>query len=444
MSMETDLTRGSIPRQLIRYALPLIGSSVLQAAYGIVDMIVAGQFIGSAGLSGITNATTVITLLTQIIFGLCTGGCILVGQYYGAKDRENCRSAATTLYTMGLAIGIIFAVVLFLLSGSIIRLLKAPALQEAGIYMRTCCVGLIFVAGYNATSAALRAIGNSRAPLVCIIATSAVNIVLDILFVLPLNMGVFGAALATIIAQAISFLVALFFVVRSRDVLGIHPLHFRLDRVKLFKEAQLGLPCVAQETMVAISWLSITYLLNSHGIAASAASGVATKTKDLAQLFIVSAMNAAATMVAQNLGAGEYERAKQTTMTALKLTIAAACVLILITECFAPQLVACFTREADTAALAVLNLRIEIIGQIFYAVFLTYHALMIGAGTTWYVFLSAFINCIPVRITLAFLLNHFFGISGLFTALMLAPASSIPFCLWYYRSDRWKTNAIKQ
>lgn len=444
MALQNDLTQGGVFRRLTRYAIPLVLSNILQATYGVVDMIVAGRCIGSAGLSGITNANTVISLVTQIIFGLCNGGCILVGQYFGAGEKEETRRSARTLYSMGLMFGVVFAALLFFFSDGIMALLRAPASEEAVLYNRVCAVGFLFVAGYNAAASSLRAIGNSRAPLVCIASTAVVNIALDILFVVPLKMGVFGAALATAISQAASFIVATVFIVRSRGILGIRPLRPSMNGSILLKELKLGVPCAVQQSVATISWLSVTFLFNAHGVAVSAGSGVSSKIKEFGQLLLSATATAASGMTAQNIGAGEFERARKTLYTAIRMTLCIAVCEIGVAHLFGESLVSLFTRDRDTALMACANLRIEIIGQLWYACILVYHAFMIGTGRPWYAFISSFINCIIFRVTLAFTLDHFFGVSGLFWACMIAPASSIPFGLWFERSGKWKKTLVRK
>lgn len=443
MRNQTDLTEGRIWRQLVRYSVPLVISSLLQAMYNIVDMIVAGYFIGSSGISAINNAGVVTTMITQVIIGITIGGNILIGQYYGAKDSENCKSTSVTLFSMSMIIGIVLALIFWFSSGAILTLLKAPALDEAIVYLEICSIGLFFVTGYNATSSALRAVGNSKAPLICIAATSVINIILDIIFVGPLQMGVEGAALATIIAQAVSFFIALYFVLRSKDIFGLSlsRLFIRADKLKMI--LKLGIPCAVQMSVAGLSWLSVTYLINDYGIAVSAGNGISAKIKDFCQMFIIAMANGASGMIAQNIGAGKYDRAKSILYSAMRITIAMSIVLIALVELFAPQMVSIFTQDADTAEAAVKNLRIEIIGQVFYASFLVYHALAIGAGHTWYVFFSSFSNCILFRLVLAIILNSLYGLTGLYIACMIAPSISVPMGFIYERSNRWRRTLVK-
>lgn len=441
---QTDLTTGGIYRSLVKYAAPVVGSNLLQALYGLVDTIVAGQFIGSAALSGLTNATMVTNMFTQILLGLCMGGGILVGQYFGAKDRENTQASAATLFTGSLLAGVIAAAVLFAGSRWILTLLGAPALEEADVYLRTCAVGFVFVAGYNGAAAVLRAVGNSKAPLACVAATAGVNVVLDVLFVAGFHWGVFGAALATVISQAASFVVAVWHLGRGADTFGISLRKLGLRRDMLRRELKLGLPCAVQMSVAAISWLSVTFLINGYGISVSAGNGVSNRIKEFCQLFITAMTTATSSMIAQNIGAGQFDRARKTMYSAMKITVTMALVIIGIVQLCAPWLVALFTEDGETAAAAVRNLRIEIFGQIFYAMFLVYHGLMLGSGDTWFVFLSSFINCVLARILLGVTFNHFWGLDGLYLVCMIAPFTSVPFGAWYDRSGRWRRTLIKE
>ena len=442
--ISTDLTQGSVWKKLVNYAIPLVLSSALQATYGIVDMIVSGHYIGSSALSAITNSNQIMTMLTNIFIGLTTGGNILIGQLFGAKKREDCKEATVTLFTGSILSGAVLSLVFYFLSRTMLTVMDAPTLDEATVYLQTCTIGILFIVGYNACSAALRAIGNSKVPLICVAATAVSNIVLDILFVGPMGLGVFGAALATIIAQAISFIVSLYFVLRDKELFGlsISNLYIRSDKLRTI--LRFGVPVAVQMSVGSISWLSVTYLINQYGQFVSAASGVAAKIKEFCQLFISAMMNAAASMIAQCIGARELERARKVMYTAMAITVSMSLVLICIVHAIAPQLVSLFTDEAETAVYAVKNLRIEILGQVFYASFLVYHSLALGSGHTWFAFCSSFVNCILVRIVLAVIFRHYFGLNGIYWACMIAPFSSVPIGLWYERSNRWQRPIVRK
>lgn len=438
MASHNDLTQGTIWRQLVKFSAPLVLSNVLQAMYGMVDMIVAGHFIGSVGISAINNASSVMTMITHIIIGLTTGGNILIAQHFGAKDYENCRRSSVSLFSASLIFGAVMAALFWILSRGMLQLLGAPTLDEATAYLKICSIGIFFISGYNANAAALRAVGNSRAPLICIAATSCLNIVLDLIFVGALSMGVSGAALATMLSQALSFFISFAFILKAPEFFAVRLKTLRIHGDRLRMMLKLGFPCAVQMSVAALSWLSVTYIVNTYGVTVSAGSGISMKLRDFATLFITAMSNGAAGMIAQCLGAEDYTRARKVLYTAMSITVGMSLVLIAIVELFAPNLVSIFTTDADTAAVAVRNLRIEIMGQVFYAIFLLYHSLGIGSGHTWYVFFSSFMNCILARIILGFTFNAIWGLDGLFWACMIAPLASVPVGIWFDRSGRWK------
>ena len=444
MTASSDLTQGSIGKKLLRYAVPLVFSSLLQALYNMADMIIAGQLIHEAAISAISNAGQVTHTLTNVIIGLCTGGNILIGQYFGARERDNVRQASVTLFSAGMILGAALSLGLYFASRGVMTALGAPALEESAEYLRICSVGIVFIMGYNIAAACLRAVGNSRAPMVCILCTALSNVVLDLLFVGPLGWGVAGAAWATVISQGASFLVALGYVLRGRELFGLSLKGLYIRREKLKMILKLGLPCAVQMSVASISWLSVTYLVNAYGVAVSAASGVAARIKDFCQLFIIAMCNAASGMIAQCIGARDYDRARKVLYTAMGTTVAMSALLIVLVELFAPAFVSLFSSDAQTLHWAAQNLRIEILGQVFYAVFLVYHALALGAGETWYVLVSSFVNCILVRIVLAVWFNALWGVTGIFWACMIAPLSSVPIGVWYERSGRWRKTLVEK
>ena len=433
-----DLTQGVIWKQLVKFSVPLVLSSLLQSVYGMVDMIVAGRYIGSIGLSAVNNSSTIMLFITQVLMGISTGGSILIGQNFGAGDRESCKLSITTLFTFSIAAGAALVAVFAILARPILVLFNAPALEEAVRYLVICAFGILFIAGYNATSAAMRAVGNSKAPLICVAVSCVLNIILDIVFSAALDMGVAGLAIATVISQGVSFVVSLFIVLRNRELYGLSlaKLYIRAD--KLRKLLKLGIPVCIQMTVANVSWLSVMYLINGYGIFVSAGYGVSVKIKNFCFLFITALSSGSAAMIAQNIGARQFDRARKTLYASMRIAVCVAVLIIAAVELFAPGLVSAFTSEQETSAIAVLNLRIEIISQVFYASFQMYHALALGAGHTWFVLLSSFVNCILARLVLIFVLDRLIGLVGIYIACMVAPASSVPVGYWYERSNRWR------
>lgn len=433
-----DLTIGRVRQTLIQYALPLVVMNLMQSLYSMADLLISGHFIGSRGISGINNSSQVMLLVTQIAIGLSQGGNILIGQFFGAREEEARKETTNTLFYSFMILSLATAILLRTFASSMLMALGAPAYGESLAYLRICTIGTMFIFGYNALVAAVRGVGDSRRPMLIIIISNCANIVLDILFVGGLKMGTAGAGLATVIAQGISFVLILVHVLRSRDVFGICIRHPQIQLKRFARILALGIPCAIQMSLAGLSWLTVTRYINHYGVAASAGGGVAAKIKDFCLLFTLAISSATSTMVAQTLGADKYSRAKEILYEAMKITMLASMVLIVAVEAGAPLLVRLFTREADVAAVAVQNLRIEMIGQIFYAIFMIYHGFALGAGHTWFVLLSSFVNCILVRVVLVILLDQALGLTGVFLACMIAPASSVPIGICYVKSGIWR------
>ena len=441
---QMDLTEGVIWKKLMVYAVPVILSSFLQSAYSITDLIVAGWFVGKGGISAINNASQVMILLTQIIMGITTGGTILMGQYYGAKDRENRVKTNLTLFGFSVLAGAVTMVFLFGAGGGILTALKAPALAPATIYLKICAVGLVPIFGYNALSAMLRSVGNSHQPFLCVAVTAGCNIVLDLLFMGVFRLGVAGAAWATVLAQLVSFLVCLVYVLGQKELFGLGRERLTIQKDKLLHMLKLGIPSAVQMTVVGLSWLFMTFLINGYGVEASDASGICVKIKDVALMFTIAMYSAATTMVAQCLGAKKFDRASRVVHIAMRISIGVTLVIILLVELFAPQLLSIFHPDAATMEIALKNLRIEILGQIFYASFMVYNALPLGAGHTMFALGSSLLNCIVVRVVLAIALNSTMGLVGIFWACAIAPASSVPLGYIYEHTGVWRRSLAEK
>ena len=430
MSTE-NLTEGSVFKSLLRYAAPMIVTSILQAVYSIVDIWIAGRYIGGNGISAISNGSLIMNLITQIAIGITVGGNVLISQYFGSGMDEDRKSAVGTLFVSSLLMSIIFGLMFYSWGGALLEFLNAPALEEATEYVQICSCGMAFIFGYNALSAILRAAGNSKIPMRIIMLSTAVNIVLDYVFVALMEMGVAGAALGTVIAQGVSFITALIYTSVKGSDYGFY--------IKILK---LGFPIALQWTIASVSWLAVAFLINLYGVDVSAGNGISNKIKDFCQLFITAMTSAAATMAAQNIGAGKFDRAKAVLNACLKTTVIMALIIIAIVEASAPFIVSFFNKDPVIAQHAVTNIRIEIIAQLFYAGFLSYNVLATACGDTKFVMANSFLNCIVVRLVLAFALESLIGITGVYLACMIAPSSSVPVGWLYCKMEKWKKKLV--
>ena len=342
-----DLTKGGVTKQLVRYAIPMVVTSLLQACYSMADLLIAGHFIGSSGISAINNSSQIVLILTNIAIGLTTGGTILIGQCFGAGSRERQKKATGTLVTLSMGLGALCAVIFFLAAEPMLRALGAPSLEEAKIYLQTCSVGLVFVFGYNALSSVLRAVGNSKQPFYFIAAAAMINVALDLFLMGYCRMGTLGAAVATTAAQGVSFLSALFYLLGRKELFQLKLEFLKIRVNELLVILRLGIPGAVQMTIAGVSWLVVTFLINQYGVDVSAGNGVSIKIKDFCQLFTSAMATSASAMIAQTLGAGLYDRAKNVTDTAMKITVAMSLAIIVLVELLAPQLAGLFTSDEN-------------------------------------------------------------------------------------------------
>ncbi len=438
-----DFTQGNIVRQIVAFTLPLIASSLLQALYNMVDMVIAGRFAGPSAISAINNSSQILVIITKIAIGITTGGSVLIGQFYGGKDSKSRNEATGTLVSLSAILGIAFSLILYAMSGGILKLLQAPAYDEALIYLRICSAGMFFVYIYNAFSALLRAVGDSRTPMRIVIATTVLNAVLDVIFVGAFKMGVAGAALATVIAQMLSAVLSLAAIVREKELIRFTADFLKIRMGMLKETLKVGIPSAVQMTIAGFSWLVVTFLINRYGTDISAGNGVAIKIKDMCQLLLSAMSTGAVSVIAQNLGARLYDRAKEVMYTAMKMALVVSLATIVLVELGGPWLAGIFTDDQAVIANAVLNMRIEIFGQVFYAIFLIYHAMMIGAGHSTFAMMSSFTNCIIFRVILAVSFEKLWGLQGIYIACAIAPFSSVPFGYLYIKSGIWKRSLIK-
>lgn len=441
-NIQMDLTEGKVGKQLVAYAIPLLMTSIFQSLYSLVDILIAGNFIGSNGISAINNSSQVILIITKIAIGITQGGNIIIGQYFGAQEEEKKQRAIGTLTLLSILLGIFSCFIFYFGAEPILVVLKAPALTEAKQYLQICAIGLGFVWIYNALSGIVRALGNSKIPMDCIFVSTIVNIVLDVVFVAILSMGTRGAALATMISQIVSCLIIFLYLCKNKKSFSFELAYMKLHIEEIKKIFRLGIPSAIQMTIAGLSWLFVTYMINQYGMDVSAGNGISIKIKDTCQLLLAAMNLATSTMVAQNIGAKKFDRVMEIVNTAIKINCVLATITIIICQIFGGQMVQFFTNNAAAISAGTLNLKIEIWGQIFYAIFLIYNSLSIGAGQTEFAMFNSFMNCIVVRIALCIVFNRFWGLTGIYYACMLATFISCPIGYVYAKSGCWKKGVI--
>ncbi|MCD8054393.1 MAG: MATE family efflux transporter [Lachnospiraceae bacterium] len=437
-------TSGNIPRQLFAFVLPFMAANVLQVLYSTVDMVIVGQVVGAEGLSAVSAGGQVINLCTMICTGLCMGGQVLISQLLGARKKKELGQVIGTLFLFVLICALVVSAVLFLVRGWICTHLNVPgdAYAMAMDYLGICAVGQFFCYGYNMVSAVLRGLGDSRHPLVFVAIASLINLVLDILLTGYLGWGVSGAAAATIIGQAASFLFALAFLYRHRDMLGFE---FSLGSLRIIPQylqviLQQGLPVAASSALIYVSMFYVTSLINRAGVVESATFGVGVKIDDLCNKVSIAIRYAATPMVAQNYAAKNIKRVKQIVAWAWIYGIVFHLCFMVIYLLFGTQLFMLFTSDKEILALSPVFIRNIIWTFIPLAFLRGNNALIQGIGNARLSMCMSLLDGMVCRIGFSYLFGVFLdmGFAGFVLGYGLAPAGAAVPGMIYCLSGIWQ------
>lgn len=315
-----DFTSGSIPRMLLLFTLPFMASNALQVLYSTVDMVIVGKFVGTAGLSAVAQSSQIINFASMVCLGFSNAGQVLVSQALGSGKKKEMNLVIGTLFTLLLSFALVLSAIILGGRKLIFNAMNIPteSYEMAMSYLIICVSGLIFTAGYNMVSAVLRGMGDSKRPLIFIGIASGINIVLDIVFTGFLGWGVAGAAWATIIGQAGSFLFSIYYLHKNKDAFGFDfsPGSFRPNRRYTRLITGIGTPMAIQSGFINLSMLFVNSMINNVGVVASATFGVGCRIDDIVNKISQGIQYAALPMISQNIGAKKQDRAIRVVRTA--------------------------------------------------------------------------------------------------------------------------------
>ncbi len=443
-----DLTQGKPMKQLLSFAFPFVLANLLQQAYNISDMVIVGQLVGKEGLAAASMGGELAAMFLLCAIGFCSAGQIVLSQHIGAGNRDRVGSTIGTLITFNLSLAAVFTVVSLFLCDSLLAAIQVPA--EAWDYAHDYCfvyfIGMIPVFGYNVVSAILRGMGDSKHPFIFVAISAVTNIILDLLFVGPLGMACFGAALATVLSQALSFVIALIFMYRNRDRMGFdfRWKSFRPDWRELSAIVKLGLPLSIQSVAISISMLVIARFINSYGVVATAATAVGNKLTMVATICNAATMTAGNSVIAQNFAARKLDRVSRTLGCILIINMAFSMFLALVFALFPEQVFSLFNKEPEVLALSHPYVLICFINMFGFATRSTAMALINGIGNSRLSFIAGFIDGIIARIGLSLLfgITLNMGVRGFWLGSALAGAVIGVIGGFYYLSGKWKTRKL--
>lgn len=447
MKDRRDLTTGNISMKLIRFAIPLVLMQLLQAVYNLVDMIIVGQFVGSAGMSAVNIGGQVTHLVLALSNGLSNGGSAYIGQLYGAKRREEAKAVVSTQVTFLLSLALVITLGVIIFLNPLLRALNTPAesFGETRAYLIICIVGTVFVYMDNSLNAALRGIGESLNPLLYVSITTVENILLDLLFVGVFKWSAAGAALATVISQATAMCFAAVYVKRHTDLFDFKLRSFRIVPERLKELIKIGLPQAIQYVSTNISFLFISSLINSYGVSASAAAGAANKIWTFGTRPGAACMSAMVSVTAQNHPSRSFKRIMKGMFTALAVSLAFAAVFFVLCQAVPEFMYGLFTSDPLVAEVGVGYLRIYAISFFVEVIMFCMFGVLTGSGYTNVTMACSIISAFGIRYVMALVLSQYtsMGFNGIALAYSCAPLLGIAVCIYFLLSGRWKKSRIK-
>ena len=445
-SIERNLTEGNVVKLLLQFALPFMLSNMIQSLYSVADMLIVGNYSGTAAISGVNIGGQISFILTFFIVGMTVGGTVIIGQYLGSGDRKSVKDTISTLLISLLIAGIAITIIMLIVSDKILWLLQTPeeSYQQARDYLDITLLGTVFIFGYNAFSAILRGFGDSKRPLVFVSIACAINVVLDLLLVGVFDMAAKGAAIATVVSQAISLILCIITLIKNDFVFD-----FKLSSFKFIKEhfitiMRVGMPISIQNVIVNFSFLVLTSVANSMGVNASAAVGIVGKYNGFAIMPAIAVGSSVSAMVAQNMGAGAIERAKKTFYTGLALAFSITFTVFIITQIFPEQILSVFDDDPNTISAGVEYIRTFSFDYLIVPLTFCLNGLVTGSGHTIISSICGILSSVGFRVPIAILFGLVMqkGLWGLGLAAPIASLASGLILLIYYATGRWKKNMV--
>ena len=305
-----DMTQGKILLPLVSFTIPLVLGNLFQLTYNAADSVIVGKYVGEQALAAVGTSTPIMNIAILLISGMCMGASVLMSSQYGAKVYDTLSRQISTTMLAGCGFSVVFSLLMLLLANPVLRLIRVPetAIPEAAAYLRIIFMGLIFTFMYNFLANTMRALGDSKTPLYFLLFSAGLNIVLDLVLIIVFHLGAAGAAYATVIAQGVSALLCLVYIIKKVPILKLDRWDFKLDGHLVRQQLAIGFPMALQYSITAIGAMMVQAALNVLGSVHVAAFTAANKIEQVATQVYVALGTTMATYCAQNMGAGKVKR----------------------------------------------------------------------------------------------------------------------------------------
>ena len=402
----SDFTQGSILGKLVPFMLPILGALILQAAYGAVDLLVVGRFGTTSGLSSVSTGSQVLNLVTFVITQSAMGITVLIARYIGEKKQQQIGALIGGSIVVFAMISAVLFVVMICFSRPIAVLMQAPAeaVSLTSMYVKICGGGIFFIVAYNLLAAIFRGLGDSKSPLIFVAVACVVNIACDLVLVAGFHLDAAGAAIATVLAQAVSVVFALLLLFKRKLPFTIKKNDFKINE-HCKRALKTGLPLALQECLTQISFLALCAFVNKLGLEASSGYGVACKLVNFAMLIPSALMQSTASFISQNVGAGNEKRAKKTMFTGIGVGLTIGCIVFIFIMFKGDILTGIFTTDEVVIQKGYNYLRGFASETIVTAVLFSMIGYFNGHDKTVWVMLQGLIQTLLVRLPLAYYMS---------------------------------------
>lgn len=445
MAMTRDMTTGSEARHLIGFTLPLLAGNLLQQTYNVADTMIVGKYLGDDSLAAVGATGSITYLFYTLCIGLSLGAGILISQLFGARLRNKVRTAIVGSAAVTAIFGAVISILSVFLARPVLTALSVPdnLLSRSVTYMRIACAGTLCVAAYNWINAVMRALGDSKTPLIFLGVSTALNVGLDLLFVVCFKMGVGGAAFATVLSQGVSAVSCIIFCFKKNKDIRPRKDELRPQPAVMKKVIRIGLPIAAQNGLVSISMVALQRVTNGFGKTVMASYTVSMRIEQFIQQPFSSLSAAISTFAGQNIGASQEKRAQNGLKVSVRIGIIFAFAVFAVYLVCADLIVGCFVSKKAVISIGAKAL---IMTGCFYAPLSLIHTVrgfLNGAGDVSFALINGLTEVV-CRVGLSLILTNISGISywGIWITTSATWVATAAVCVIRYRKGKWKLKAL--
>ena len=442
--MAKDMTTGREWKLILSFTLPLIGGNLLQQIYSLADSLIVGNFAGQNALASVGTSFPVTFLLLALAMGMTNGVGIMAAQYFGAKNaelfRKNLSTGCYTLLTAGIVITALGIVLSRVIIGGLLRADEA-ILEDAVVYLRIYCVGLIFQFAYNMFAAILRSIGDSRATMRILLVSTVLNIILDLIFVRL--WAVAGVAWATVIAQAVSAVLAGVYVFRRVELARFGPGEFVFDKTLFLTSLRLGIPTSIQQCSVGLGMMLMQRLINSFGVDTTSAVTAAGKLESFAMVPIMMFYMGLSNFTGQNMGAGKMDRIKRGYHQSLVMAMITCVIIVLLLVFVGPYAIRLYHMNETATAIGIDYLKTMAWFFLIFCVMYVTNGVLQGSGDVMFPTLGS-VTSLTVRVIVANIMATFpaIGYRSVYWSIPVGWVLGTSIVFIRYLSGKWKEKGV--